>query len=91
MSQEPSGPPIGEQVLAVMRDVIGNPDLTPADDYYLAGGHSLLIVRIVRRLRRVHHIELDARQFAVNSQLAALMAAARPVAADTADPAPSRQ
>lgn len=79
MSREPGQQIVGERVLAVLREVIGDPAIGPADDYYLAGGHSLLIIRIVRRLRQEHKIDLDARQFGVNAQIAALMAAARPL------------
>jgi acyl carrier protein len=68
-----------DAVLAVLRDALEDETLGPADDFYLAGGHSLLILRIVRRLADEFGIELDPRQFAVNSQFASLIAAARPL------------
>jgi hypothetical protein len=75
----PSETTAGEQVLAALRQMIGDSSLSPTDDFYLAGGHSLLIMRIVRCLRDEHGIDLDVRSFGVNSQVAALMAVARPL------------
>jgi hypothetical protein len=70
---------IGEKVLDVLREMIGYPSISPVDDFYLVGGHSLLIMRVIRRLRDEHGVDLDARSFGVNSQVAALMSAARPL------------
>ncbi len=75
----PSETAAGEQVLAVLRQMIGDSSVSPTDDFYLAGGHSLLIMRIVRCLRDEHGVHLDVRSFGVNSQVAALMAAASPL------------
>ena len=71
------------RVLEVLREAVGNPDLTPEDDFYAAGGHSLLIMRIVRTLRVEHGITLSPRAFWVDAQVAALMAAAVPADQDT--------
>jgi hypothetical protein len=70
--------PVDEAVLGVLRDVIGEPALGPGDDFYLAGGHSLLVMRVVRRLRVECGLELAPRAFAMSSQIAALIAACRP-------------
>lgn len=67
-----------ETVLKVLREVIGNDAVTLTDDFYLVGGHSLLIVRIVRRLKKEFGLVLDPRQFGANSQVAALVAACHP-------------
>jgi acyl carrier protein len=84
MTQEPTPDAIGETILTVIRELLGSDTISPSDDYYLAGGHSLLIVRIIRSLRDRYGIELDARQFAANAQIAALMAAGRPLPVDPA-------
>lgn len=70
---------IDEAVLTVLRDAIGNDAISVTDDFYEAGGYSLLIIRVVRRLSQEFGLVLEARQFAVNSQVAALIAACRPV------------
>jgi hypothetical protein len=62
-------------VLTVLRELIGNDSISLTDDFYLVGGHSLLILRIVKRLREEFGIHLDARYFGVSSQIAALVAA----------------
>ncbi len=67
-----------ETVLLVLREAIGSETISLTDDFYLAGGHSLLIVRIIQRLRKQFAIDLPIRQFGVNSQIAALVAACRP-------------
>lgn len=66
-------------VVTVVRELLDDPNLGPTDDFYAVGGHSLLIVRVLRTLRLDYGLELDARSFAVNSQLAALAAACRSV------------
>jgi acyl carrier protein len=68
-----------EEFAGVLRQVIGCPEVRPEDDFYLLGGHSLLIVQIVRLLRSRHGIELDIRAFAQNPQIAALAAACRAI------------
>ena len=69
----------GEVVLGVLQEVIGNDEITPDDDFYLAGGHSLLLVRISRKLRIEHGLELPMQAFWADPHVAALMAAARPI------------
>lgn len=69
------GPSASDAVLTVLRDLIGNESISLTDDFYLAGGHSLLILPIVKRLREEFGIHLDVRYFGVNSQVAALVAA----------------
>jgi acyl carrier protein len=65
-------------LLSVLEEVVGCESVLPTDDFYLIGGHSLLIVRIVGLLRERFNVELDQRAFGVNSQIAALIAACRP-------------
>jgi hypothetical protein len=70
---------VQQAVLSVLEEAIGTGPITPADDFFLVGGHSLLIVSIIRRLRVEHGIVLTPRQFGINSQVAAIIAACRPV------------
>lgn len=74
--------PVAEQaVLQVLREVLDRDSVSPSDDFFLIGGHSLLMVRVIGKLKKEHGLALDARQFGTNSQVAALIAACRPVAA----------
>jgi Phosphopantetheine attachment site len=66
-----------EAVRSVVAEVLGRADVEPTDDFFAIGGHSLLILRVVRTLLVEHGIVLDARYFGVNAQLAALGAACR--------------
>ncbi|GAA3728775.1 hypothetical protein GCM10022225_07690 [Plantactinospora mayteni] len=66
-------------VVTLVRDLLKDPEIRPEDDFFAVGGHSLLIVRIIRRLQIEHGLVLDARAFAVNAQLAALAEACRAV------------
>jgi nonribosomal peptide synthetase DhbF len=70
--------PTAAAVLAVLRDVIGTDAIAPEDDFYLVGGHSLMILTIARRLKAEHDVVLDPRQIGRNSQVAAIIAACRP-------------
>jgi Phosphopantetheine attachment site len=71
-----------EVVRALIADVIGNPDITPVDEFFAAGGHSLLIIPVIRRLKVDHGLVLDPRAFGVNGQIWALAEACHPVTAE---------
>jgi hypothetical protein len=66
-----------EAVLTVLREAIGDNSIISTDDFYLVGGHSLLIVRVVRRLHKEYGLILDFRQFAINSRIEAIIQACR--------------
>jgi acyl carrier protein len=76
-----------DAVLTVLRETIGDDTISTDDDFYQVGGHSLLILRVTKRLRAEFGLELDLRQFWTNAQVAALISACRPVT-DPADPTP---
>jgi Phosphopantetheine attachment site len=69
-----------EVVRALVAEIIGNPDITLVDEFFAAGGHSLLIIPLVRRLELEHGLLLDPRAFGVNAQIWALAEACRPAA-----------
>ncbi|MEV0238071.1 phosphopantetheine-binding protein [Nonomuraea sp. NPDC050786] len=66
-------------VLLVLCDVIGNDAISLHDDFYMVGGHSLLILKIRHRLRNEFSLDLDLRQFWVNARVDSLVSACRPV------------
>lgn len=70
---------VTDSVLRVLREVIGNDDISPADDFYLVGGHSLLIMTVIERLHSQCDLDLDRGQFAANPRVAAIIEACRPV------------
>jgi hypothetical protein len=49
-----------ELVLGQMREVLRKPEFTATDDFYYAGGDSILAAGIVGRLRRITGIDLPA-------------------------------
>jgi len=65
-------------VIQVLQEVTGCSQIRLDDDFYLIGGHSLLILQVIRGLRREFGLDLDPVQFSVNSQVAALITACRP-------------
>ncbi|GIG88024.1 non-ribosomal peptide synthetase [Plantactinospora endophytica] len=45
----------------IFADVLGVPQVGPADDFFGLGGHSLLVTRLISRIRAELHCELDIR------------------------------
>lgn len=50
-------------IAEIWREVLGNPGLGPHDDFIAAGGHSLLAMRIVSRIRAAYAIDFTLRRF----------------------------
>jgi amino acid adenylation domain-containing protein len=72
---EPEGPV--EQALAeVWTDVLGIARVGRDDDFYALGGHSLLTLRIIARLRRDHGVEVTFRDFLAQRTIRRLAAVA---------------
>jgi amino acid adenylation domain-containing protein len=63
-----------QDVGRVWCDVLGCDDVGPDDDFFAMGGHSLLTLKVVFRLRRMFGIELPARTLFDKRTLAALAA-----------------
>jgi acyl carrier protein len=77
---------VTEAVLTVLREELANPALDLTDDFYAAGGHSLMIASIARRLRSEYSLQLNLRQFAVNTQIAAIANACQVVSVEGESP-----
>jgi amino acid adenylation domain-containing protein len=50
------------RLLALVRRVLNNDSVGPEDSFFLAGGHSLLGMQLLLRLRETFHVELTLRQ-----------------------------
>jgi amino acid adenylation domain-containing protein len=54
--------PIEEKLLAVMRELLKNDAVSAEDNFFLAGGHSLLGMQLVMRLRDAFGVDLTLQQ-----------------------------
>lgn len=54
--------PIEEKLLTVMRELLKNDAVSPEDNFFLAGGHSLLGMQLVMRLRDAFGVDLTLQQ-----------------------------
>jgi thioesterase domain-containing protein/aryl carrier-like protein len=50
--------PIAQKLLTMFQDILHNPVMTVDDNFFLAGGHSLLGMQLVTRLRTMFGVEL---------------------------------
>ncbi|WP_371521536.1 non-ribosomal peptide synthetase [Kitasatospora sp. NBC_01300] len=81
---------LAEQVAEVWRTVLGLTGVTPTDDFFSLGGHSLAALRVVHLLRRRLGIELQLRHLLDSADLAAFTATVgKAVEAGTAAPRPA--
>jgi len=51
--------PIAEKLLTMFQDILHHPAMTVDDNFFLAGGHSLLGMQLVTRLRTMFGVELS--------------------------------
>ncbi|MCO7238570.1 MULTISPECIES: phosphopantetheine-binding protein [unclassified Aeromicrobium] len=70
---------VQETVLTVVRDVLGRADVGLDDDFFEAGGSSLLVVEAIGRLRELG-VAVPARVFVESTRLLDVAEAARPTA-----------
>lgn len=54
--------PIEEKLLFLMREILKNNSVQPQDNFFLAGGHSLLAMQLVMRVRDAFGIDMTLRQ-----------------------------
>jgi amino acid adenylation domain-containing protein len=50
--------PIAKKLLTMFQDILHNPAMTVDDNFFLAGGHSLLGMQLITRLRTMFGVEL---------------------------------
>ncbi len=53
---------VEEKLLAMVKELLDNPDVSVEDNFFLAGGHSLLGMQLVIRLRNAFGLDLTLRQ-----------------------------
>jgi aryl carrier-like protein len=54
--------PIEEKLLVMVRDLLDNQTIGISDNFFLAGGHSLLGMQLVMRLRKTFDVDLTLPQ-----------------------------
>lgn len=59
---QPAASPIEEDLLILMRGLLENHNVGPNDNFFLAGGHSLLGMQLVMRLRKTYGVDLALQQ-----------------------------
>ena len=78
---------LGDRLLTVMQELLNDPTLSKADDFFLAGGHSLLGMQLILRIEEEFGAELSLQQIleypTVNQLSAEIEWALDPVHKDT--------
>ncbi|MFJ1764720.1 amino acid adenylation domain-containing protein [Amycolatopsis sp. NPDC088138] len=90
---EPAGParrgrpatPREEALCRLFGEVLDTPPVGPEEDFFQLGGHSLLVTRLIGRMRSVLGVQVDVRTFFARPTVAGVLAASERVNA-----APSR-
>ena len=59
---QPAASPIEEDLLILMRGLLENQNVGPNENFFLAGGHSLLGMQLVMRLRKNYGVDLTLQQ-----------------------------
>ncbi len=54
--------PLEEKLLAMIRGILENDEVSPTDSFFLMGGHSLLGMQLLMRLRNTFGVDLTLRQ-----------------------------
>lgn len=62
-------------VLEFLRDALRAPGLTVDDDFFEAGGHSLMVIQVIARLKEQHGLAVPARAFISDPRIGAIAAA----------------
>jgi hypothetical protein len=88
LSRDDNGAPLSPReavIAAAMEAVLGVDDVGRSDNFFAAGGHSLLAMRFVEKLRERDRLELPLKEVMLGRSVAELAAAAKPI--DTTAPA----
>ncbi|MFD4636334.1 acyl carrier protein [Lentzea sp. NPDC058436] len=62
-----------ELVLEFLRTALRRPDLTPDDDFFDAGGHSLMVAQVIARLKSQHGLVISAKAFVADPRIGAIV------------------
>jgi amino acid adenylation domain-containing protein len=62
VTAQPAASPIEEDLLVLMRGLLENQNVGPNDNFFLAGGHSLLGMQLLMRLRKTYGVDLTLQQ-----------------------------
>lgn len=65
-------------VQSVLADLLEGPIGTD-DDFFALGGHSLMIVEVIGRLRVEHSLAVSARQFLIDARIGSIADACSPI------------
>ena len=76
IAYRPPEGPVESALADVVADVLGVDKVGRDDDFYALGGHSLLTLRVIARLRRDHGVEVTFRDFLLHRTVRALAASA---------------
>jgi acyl carrier protein len=80
---------IGDIILSEFRSALADPDITPNDDFFDRGGHSLVATRIIGKLASTYGIKISFNDFFRSPTVAALAACAVVSVRDDAQDTPS--
>ena len=64
--------PLQDQISAIVSSLLGRPSVDPEDNFFVIGGHSMLAVQLVARLRETFGVSLTLRQLFLAPTIAAL-------------------
>ncbi|MGW6911272.1 amino acid adenylation domain-containing protein [Streptomyces sp. NPDC054940] len=82
----PAAEGVERQVAEVFAEVLGVPEVGADDDFFHLGGHSLLVARLVNRIRNLFGAELSLRDVFENSTVAGVAALVTGSGAEAARP-----
>ena len=68
-----------DTIALVLREMLNIDDVSPDDDFFALGGHSMQILRLISELRTTHGLDLPVRQFGTDARIGSLAAACRVV------------
>lgn len=66
------GSVVQDQISAIVSTLLGRPSVDPEDNFFMVGGHSMLAVQLVARIRETFGVRLTLRQLFLAPTIAAL-------------------
>ncbi|CBG67541.1 putative non-ribosomal peptide synthetase [Streptomyces scabiei 87.22] len=87
----PAAEGVERRIAEVFAEVLGIPEAGADDDFFRLGGHSLLVARLVNRIRTLFGAELSLRDVFEHSTVAGITALVTASGAGSAQPGPVRR